>query len=66
MKNKKQTYLVFPSNGGPATSCVAEKAVIEPSGVLALYEAGEDGKDSLIKAFAVNEWKTVERQKSNA
>lgn len=57
----KQSYLVYPANGDAATQYQVCKAVIEPSGVLALYAIDQAGIDILVHAFNANAWRELKR-----
>jgi hypothetical protein len=62
MTKQKYVYLVFPANGKSATEHQANAAVVEESGVLALYASDEAGNNNLIHAFNANAWREVQRK----
>lgn len=57
MMKGKNTYLVFPPGDRTAETIKADKAVIEASGVLAFYVAGEEKRNVCTRAFGPGYWK---------
>lgn len=59
VQQEKNTYMVFPPGDQTAQTHKANEAVVEPSGVLALYNIDQNGKRHLIQAYSSGAWRKV-------
>jgi hypothetical protein len=62
MQAPTHRYLVFRRDSPTAAEHLANKAMVEPSGTLALYLTDSQGVDHLVRAFAPACWRELERK----